>query len=53
MTIDPVRPQPAGEDRAGSALGRVLGRLRRAGPEGPPERMRILTIGGRAIRVAV
>src|SRR4029077_9691386 len=44
------RPQPAGEDRAGSALGRVLGRLRRVGP---PERMRILTIGGRAIRVAV
>ena len=50
MTIDPTRPGPAGEDRAGSALGRVLGRLRRAGP---PERMRILTIGGRAIRVAV
>ena len=50
MTIDPTRPGPAEEDRAGSALGRVLGRLRRAGP---PERMRILTIGGRAIRVAV
>ena len=50
MTIDPTRPGPAGEDRAGSALGRVLGRLRRAAP---PERMRILTIGGRAIRVAV
>ena len=56
MTIDPARPGPAEEDRAGSALGRVLGRLRRAGPggpESPPERMRILTIGGRAIRVAV
>jgi poly(3-hydroxyalkanoate) depolymerase len=50
MTIDPARPGPVGEDRAGSALGRALGRLRRAGP---PERMRILTIGGRAIRVAV
>jgi poly(3-hydroxyalkanoate) depolymerase len=50
MTIDPTRPGPAEEDRAGSALGRVLGRLRRAGP---PERMRILTIGGRAIRIAV
>ena len=50
MTIEPARPGPAEEDRAGSALGRVLGRLRRAGP---PERMRILTIGGRAIRVAV
>jgi poly(3-hydroxyalkanoate) depolymerase len=31
-------------------IDRVLGRLRRAGP---PERMRILTIGGRAIRVSV
>jgi poly(3-hydroxyalkanoate) depolymerase len=31
-------------------IDRVLGRLRRAGPA---ERMRILTIGGRAIRVAV
>jgi poly(3-hydroxyalkanoate) depolymerase len=50
MTIDPTRPGAAEEDRAGSALGRVLGRLRRAGP---PERMRILTIGGRGIRVAV
>jgi poly(3-hydroxyalkanoate) depolymerase len=34
-------------------IDRVLGRLRRVGPERPPERMRILTIGGRAIRVAV
>src|SRR5216683_2581783 len=50
MTTDPPGPGPTGEDRAGSALGRVLGRLRRAGP---PERMRILTIGGRAIRVSV
>ena len=56
MTIDPTRSGPAEEDRAGSAVGRVLGRLRRVGtggPETPPERMRILTIGGRAIRVAV
>jgi poly(3-hydroxyalkanoate) depolymerase len=50
MTIDPSRPGPAADDRAGSGLGRVLGRLRRAGPA---ERMRILAIGGRAIRVAV
>ena len=51
MTIDPSRPGPAGEDRPGSGLGRVLRRrLRRPGPA---ERMRILTIGGRAIRVAV
>ena len=49
MTIDPSRPGPAGttaRDRPGPGLGR----LRRAGPA---ERMRILTIGGRAIRVAV
>jgi poly(3-hydroxyalkanoate) depolymerase len=50
MTIDPSLPGPAAEDRAGSGLGRVLGRLRRAGPA---ERVRILTAGGRAIRVAV
>ena len=53
MTIDPARPGPAGEDRAGSGLGRVLGRLRRSGPPEPPERMRNLTVGGRTIRVSV
>jgi poly(3-hydroxyalkanoate) depolymerase len=56
MTVDPARPGSAGGDRAGSALGRALDRLRRVGPgdlERPPERMRLLTIGGRAIRVAV
>ena len=46
----PSRPGPAGRDRAGCGLGRILGRLRRVGPA---EQMRILTIGGRAIRVAV
>ena len=50
MTIDPSRPGPTGEDCAGSGLGRVLSWLRRAGPA---ERMRILTIAGRSIRVAV
>src|SRR6266571_7592407 len=50
MTIDPPRPGPVGEDHAGSALGRVLGWLRRAGP---PQRMRILTVGGRAMRGSV
>jgi poly(3-hydroxyalkanoate) depolymerase len=50
MTIDQSGPGPAGEDRAGSGLGGVLSRLRRAGPGG---RMRILTVGGRTIRVAV
>jgi poly(3-hydroxyalkanoate) depolymerase len=51
MTIDPSRAGPAGEDRPGSGVGRVIrSRLRRPGPA---ERMRILRIGGRALRVAV
>jgi poly(3-hydroxyalkanoate) depolymerase len=50
MTIEPSRPGPTAEDRAGSGLGRVLSRLRRAGSA---ERMRILTIRGRTLRVAV
>jgi poly(3-hydroxyalkanoate) depolymerase len=50
MTIDASLPGPAGEDRPASGLGRVLSRLRRAGPA---ERMRTLRIGGRTIRVAV
>jgi poly(3-hydroxyalkanoate) depolymerase len=49
-TIDPARPEPAGEDRPGSGLGRMLGRLRKAGP---PDRMRILSVGGRTVRVSV
>jgi poly(3-hydroxyalkanoate) depolymerase len=50
MTIDRSRPEPAGDDRTGSGLGRVLGRLRRAGPG---ERMTIVTAGGRTLRVSV
>jgi poly(3-hydroxyalkanoate) depolymerase len=50
MTIDTSNPGPAGEDRTKSSLGRVLSRLRRAGPA---ERMRIVRIGGRAVRIAV
>ena len=51
MTIDASHPGPAGEERPGSGLGRVIrSRLRRPGPA---ERMRILRIGGRAVRVAV
>jgi poly(3-hydroxyalkanoate) depolymerase len=51
MTIDPSHPGPARDDRAGSGLGRALPRrLRWAGPA---ERMRILTIDRRAVRVAV
>jgi poly(3-hydroxyalkanoate) synthetase len=38
MTADQSLPGPAGEDRAGSGLGRVLGRLRRAGPPSRPSR---------------
>ena len=50
MTTDPSRPVPAGGDREGSGLGRVV---EPAAGVGPAERMWILTIGGRAIRVAV
>jgi poly(3-hydroxyalkanoate) depolymerase len=43
MTIDPSRPGAAGDGRAGSGPGRA----------GPAERMRVLKIGGRTIRVSV
>ena len=49
-TIDTSEPPPGQSDRSGSGLGRMLGRLRRVGPA---ERMRIVTVGGRALRVAV
>ncbi|HJY96290.1 MAG TPA: poly(3-hydroxyalkanoate) depolymerase, partial [Streptosporangiaceae bacterium] len=41
---------PAGENRQGTGRGRVLGRGRKAGG---PERMRMLAIGGRTLRVSV
>jgi poly(3-hydroxyalkanoate) depolymerase len=50
MTTEPSSPGAAEEDRAGAGLARVLGRLRRPRPA---ERMRLLTAGGRSIRVAV
>ncbi len=50
MSADTDSTRPAAEDRPGSGPDRVPGRLRRAGPA---ERMRILTVGGRAMRVAV
>ena len=51
MTIEASLPGPAGQDRPGSGLGRVIpGRLRWVGPA---KRTRILRIGGRALRVAV
>jgi poly(3-hydroxyalkanoate) depolymerase len=40
----------AGDDSAKSGLGRMLGRLRRAGPA---EQMRIVSVGGRTLRVSV
>ena len=50
-TIDPSLPGSAEEYRQLPSLGRVIrSRFRRAGPA---ERMRILTIGGRTLRVAV
>jgi poly(3-hydroxyalkanoate) depolymerase len=51
MTIDASRPGAAGEERPASGLGRIIrNRLRRPGSA---ERMRILRIGGRGLRVAV
>src|SRR6202035_737625 len=51
MTIDAPDPAPPGEERPGSALGRVFrGRLSRPRPA---ERMRILRVGGRSLRVSV
>jgi poly(3-hydroxyalkanoate) depolymerase len=56
MTIDISCPRPAGKDRPGSGLARIVrdrlvpGRLLRAEPG---ERMRSLVVGGRAIRIAV
>jgi poly(3-hydroxyalkanoate) depolymerase len=50
MTIDQSSSEPAGDDRAGSGLGRVLGRRRRPGAG---ERMRVVAVGGRNLRVSV
>jgi poly(3-hydroxyalkanoate) depolymerase len=50
MTIDPPRPGAAGDDRKQPRLSRARGRPRRAGP---PERMRIVAVGGRTLRVSV
>jgi poly(3-hydroxyalkanoate) depolymerase len=51
MTIDPSHPAPTRQNRLGAGLGQVVRwRLR---PVAAAEQMRILTIGGRAIRAAV
>ncbi len=50
MTTDQSGPGPAGDDRPGAGLGRVLGWRRRGRPG---ERMRIVAAGGRNLRVSV
>jgi poly(3-hydroxyalkanoate) depolymerase len=54
MTADQPGPGPEGKERPGSSLGQVLGRLRKSGrPEPASERMRMLSVGGRTLRVSV
>jgi poly(3-hydroxyalkanoate) depolymerase len=50
MTANQPSPGPAGDDPTGSGPARALGRLRKAGPA---ERIRILAVGGRTIRVSL
>jgi poly(3-hydroxyalkanoate) depolymerase len=52
MTTDQPSPEPAGKDRAGVGRGWIPRRSRKAGAP-PPQRMRILTVGGRSLRVSV
>jgi poly(3-hydroxyalkanoate) depolymerase len=51
MTADAARPGPPADDNRGTGIGRAVRARRRR--SGPGERMRILTVGGRAIRVSV
>jgi poly(3-hydroxyalkanoate) depolymerase len=55
MTVNQSSPGPAGEDRAGTGLGRILGRLRKDGQTQriTAERMRMVAVGGRTLRVSV
>jgi poly(3-hydroxyalkanoate) depolymerase len=50
MTADPPSPGPAGKGQAGIGRGWIPGRRRKAAA---PQRMRILTVGGRSLRVSV
>ena len=50
MTADQPSPEPAGKDRAGAGRGWIPGRRRKAEAS---QRMRILTVGGRGLRVSV
>jgi poly(3-hydroxyalkanoate) depolymerase len=50
MTTDQPNPEPAGKDRAGAGRGWIPGRRRKAEAS---QRMRILTVGGRGLRVSV
>ena len=52
MTADQSGAEPAGGNRPGPALGRILGRRRNAG-QAKPERMRMVAVGGRTLRVSV
>ena len=51
MTIDPSHPAPTGRNRLGTGLGQVVRWWLR--PVAVAERMRILAVGGWAMRVAV
>ena len=50
MTVDQSCPGPAGEDHSGSGPGRVVGPPRK---DGRPERMKMVAVGGRTLRVSV
>jgi poly(3-hydroxyalkanoate) depolymerase len=50
MTTDQPSPEPAGKDRAGARRGWIPGRMRKAAA---PQRMRILIVGGRSLRILV
>ena len=50
MTADQSSPEPAGKDRAGARQSWIPGRMRKAAA---PQRMRILSVGGRSLRVLV
>jgi poly(3-hydroxyalkanoate) depolymerase len=50
MTADQPSPEPAGKERAGGGRGWIPSRRRKAEAS---QRMRILTVGGRGLRVSV
>jgi poly(3-hydroxyalkanoate) depolymerase len=50
MTTDQPSPEPAGKDRAGARRSWIPGRMRKVETS---QRMRILSVGGRGLRVSV